>query len=142
MVVDKEDAEKLMMEYEQHKAQIEALQEGISYIDSTLVQMDATIDALKGAGSLVKDNDILLPVGFNSFLSARIMDTKSAIVGIGADVAVKKTIKEAISEVKGRKEELAGIRGVRVEELNRVVRAAQEMAPRLQEIMSQKEKEG
>ena len=142
MVVDEEDAQKMMMEYEQHKAQIEALQEGIGYIDSTLVQMDATIEALKGASTLGKDNNILLPVGSNSFLSAKITDTKNAIVGIGGDVAVKKTLNEAITEVKERKKELEGVRGVRVQELNKVIATAQEMAPRLQEIMAKTEKEG
>jgi prefoldin alpha subunit len=142
MVVDKEDAQRLMVEYEQHKAQIEALQEGIGLIDASLVQMDATIESLEGVTTLGKDNNVLLPVGSNSFLSARITDTKNAIVGIGADVAVKKTLKEAIAEVRERKKELEGVRGVRVEELNRVISAAQEMAPRLQEIMAKTEKEG
>jgi prefoldin alpha subunit len=90
MVVDKEDAQRLMVEYEQHKAQIEALQEGIGLIDASLVQMDATIESLEGVTTLGKDNNVLLPVGSNSFLSARITDTKNAIVGIGADVAVSR----------------------------------------------------
>jgi prefoldin alpha subunit len=142
MAENKEDAEKLLFQYEQHKAQIEALQEGINFIDSSLIQMDATIETLNGAGAMGKKNEVLLPVGADSFLSANITDTKYAIVGIGGGVAVKKTIKEAVVEIEERKIELEKIREERAKTLEKIIRAAQEMAPRVQELMSKTQEEG
>jgi prefoldin alpha subunit len=142
MTTDKENAEKLVIEYEQLKGQIEALQEGISMIDSSLIQMDTTIEALTGAGSTKKDNEILLPVGSDSFLWAKITDNKNAIVGIGAGVAVKKTLKEAVAEIEGRKKELEKIRAERTDTFEKTLLLVQEMTPKIQEIMNKAQKEG
>jgi prefoldin alpha subunit len=136
MTEDRENAERMMMEYEQYKGQIEALQEGINLIDASLIQMEATISALKNASTLTGDNEILLPVGTDSFLSAKVVDTKNAIVGIGADVAVKKSIKEAIADVEVRKTALEKNREERAAEFEKVVKAAQEMAPKIQDIVA------
>ncbi|MFQ5800349.1 MAG: prefoldin subunit alpha [Candidatus Hydrothermarchaeales archaeon] len=142
MSEDKENTEKTLIEYEYLRGQVEALQEGIALIDASILQIDTTIWALNGAGSLDKDNVILLPVGSESFLSARITDTKNAIVGIGADVAVKKTIKEAITDLEGRKKDLENLRKERTEALEKAAKIAQDLAPKLQEILAKAQKEG
>ncbi len=142
MTEDRENAERMMMEYEQYKGQMEALQEGINLIDASLIQMEATISALKNASTLTGDNEILLPVGTDSFLSAKVVDTKNAIVGIGADVAVKKSIKEAIADVEARKIALEKNREERAAEFEKVVKAAQEMAPKIQDIVAKAQSGG
>jgi prefoldin alpha subunit len=142
MTEDKENADRMMMEYEQYKGQIEALQEGINLIDASLMQLETTIVALKSTSTLSDENEILLPVGADSFLSATVVDTKNAIVGIGADVAVKKSIKEAIADVEARKVELEKVRKERAIEFEKVVKAAQEMAPKIQEIVAKAQSGG
>ena len=142
MSEDKEKAEKLLVEYEYYKGQAEALQEGIALLDASIMQIDATIITLGETGSLEKKNEILLPVGSDSFLRATITDTKNAVVGIGAGVAVKKTIKEAAQELEERKKELEKIKVERAEALEKTVAILQEAAPRLQEAISKAEKEG
>lgn len=142
MAEDKQNAEQMMMQYEQYKGQIEALQEGINLIDASLMQLETTIAALKGASTLTDDNEILIPVGADSFLSAKVVDTKNAIVGIGADVAVKKSIEAAIADVETRKREIAKVREERAVEFEKVLKAAQEMAPKLQEIMAKAQSGG
>jgi prefoldin alpha subunit len=142
MSEDRENAERMMMQYEQYKGQIEALQEGINLIDASMIQMETTITALKEASALNIDNEILLPVGTDSFLSAKVVDTKNAIVGIGADVAVKKSIEDVIAEVEARKAELEKVRTERAVEFEKVVNAAQEMAPKIQEIVAKAQSGG
>jgi prefoldin alpha subunit len=142
MSTDKEEAAKLMSEYEYYKGQIEVLQEGIGLIDSSIFQLETTMQSLTGVGSLGEDNEILLPVGSDSFLRARITDTKNAIVGIGADVAATRSLKQALAELEGRKNELEKIRKERVEALEKTVEIAQKMAPKLQEMISKSEVEG
>ena len=137
MAEDGVNSEQMMMEYEQIRGQIEALQENLSMIDSSVMQMDAAIDALNAASTLTGDNEILLPVGADSFLSAKITDTKNVLVGVGAEVAVQKNIADAISDAKSKKDVLVKTRETRGGELERLVGIAQEMAPKLQAMMGQ-----
>jgi prefoldin alpha subunit len=142
MTEEQKNPDSMVAEYEYLKGQIEALQEGINLIDASIIQIETTILSLNGVGLLKKDNEILLPVGSDSFLSATITDTKNAIVGIGAEVAIKKTISESITELEGRKNELEKLRKERTLALEQAVGTAQELAPKLQEIISKAQKEG
>lgn len=142
MTEEQKNPESMVAEYEYLKGQIEALQEGINLIDASIMQIDTTILSLNGVSLLKKDNEILLPVGSDSFLSATITDTKNAIVGIGAEVAIKKTFVESITELEERKNELEKMRKERTLALEHTVGTAQELAPKLQEIISKAQKEG
>jgi prefoldin alpha subunit len=142
MVEDGKNAEQMMMEYEQIRGQIEALQEGLSMIDSAIMQMDSALEALTAASGLSGDNEILLPLGADSFLSAKITDTENVLVGIGAEVAVEKKIADAISDVQSKKAGLVKTRDGRGRELERLVGLAQEMAPKLQSMMAQTQSGG
>ena len=142
MTEDGRNAEQMMMEYEQIRGQIEALQEGVSMIDASVLQIDAALEALTAASSLSGDNEILLPVGADSFLSAKITDTENVLVGVGADVAVKKKIGDAVSDAKSKKDVLVKTREERGRELERLVGFAQEMAPKLQAMMAKTQSGG
>ncbi|GBE19117.1 MAG TPA: prefoldin subunit alpha [Euryarchaeota archaeon] len=142
MTEDGMNAEQMMMEYEQIRGQIEALQEGLNMIDSSIMQMDSALEALTAVSSLTGDNEILLPVGADSFLSAKITDTENALVGIGAEVAVKKKISDAVSDAKSKKDVLVKTREQRGRELERLVGFAQEMAPKLQAMMAKTQSGG
>lgn len=142
MTEEEENVNRLLVEYEQHRAQIEALQEGIGLIDSSIIQIETTIHSLNAMGSLKKGHEILLPVGSDSFLRATITDSKHAIVGIGADVAVKKTIKEAVAELETRKGDLERVRKERAQALERSVQTAQQMTPKVQEILARSQSGG
>ncbi len=142
MAEEKADLEKTLTEYEYYKGHIEALQESVGMIDASIAQLESTIESLNGASALKEGNEILIPVGSESFLSASIIDTETAIVGIGAGVAVRTGIKEAVVELGNRKNELEGVRKERLEALENVMAAAQKMAPKIQEMMSRAEKRG
>jgi len=142
MTEQDEKLRELALEYEHYKTQIEALQDSLSLIDTSILQIESTIEALSAASSLEEGREILLPVGSDSFLSAQLRDTEKAIVGIGAGYAVKKSIGDAIAELRERKGELERMREDRAKALEKVLTAAQEVAPRLQEELARLQKEG
>lgn len=142
MATETENHERLLSEYEYYKGQIESLQENINMIDASIMQIEATIEALKGLSDLKDDNEILLPIGSDSFVKARILDREAAIVGIGADVAVKKSIADSIQELVDRRKDMDKLRKERAEILEKALASAQAMAPRLQELMAKSGQEG
>jgi len=54
-----------------------------------------------------KENaELLVPIGGNSYVKAKITDTNKVIVGVGAGVSVEKTLLEAKTALKERLDEL------------------------------------
>jgi prefoldin alpha subunit len=142
MSADKEETQRMLLEYESYKNQIAMLQENIALLENSIIQITAAISALETASSMDEGNEILLPVGSESFLQAKITDKKNAIVGIGAGVVVKRSVSDAIKELDERKKDLEKVREERDKALEKAVQAAQAIAPKLQDIIEKTQKEG
>ncbi len=71
-----------------------------------------------------KGAEILVPVGANSFLFARIEDPDKAIVGIGSDITVEESMEVAVKRLETRIEDiekaLQGLAGRMVETSRKV----------------------
>ncbi len=130
------EADKLLNEYEYLRNQAEALQKNLEMIDASLGEIGAvleSLDEIKGQG---KKNEILVPIGADSFVSARVIDTKRVIVGLGADVAVKKSIPAARKDLEARLMELEGVRGEISEKLGMLLGRIEELSPRIQGLLA------
>ena len=54
---------------------------------------------LEGLKNLKKEDEILVPIGASSFIRARIDDTETVIVGIGANVSVDRSTDDAVENL-------------------------------------------
>jgi prefoldin alpha subunit len=134
--------EKALSEYEYLRNQAEALQKNLDMINSSLTELGIvleTLDEIKGQG---KKNEILVPIGADSFVSAKIIDTKKVIVGLGADVAVKKPISGARKDMEVRLRDLEGVRGEVSEKLGMLLDRIEELTPHIQRIVAGARGEG
>ncbi len=86
------DAEKIIAEYEYFRAQADAYRQNVEMIDANLAELRMVKESLEQVRNLKQENEILVPLGAESFARAKIIDTEKVIVGIGAEVAVKKTV--------------------------------------------------
>ena len=53
-----------------------------------------------------ENTELLVPIGGNSYVKAKITDTNKVIVGLGAGVSVEKSLADAKSTLKERLDEL------------------------------------
>lgn len=137
----KED-EKVLSEYEYLRSQAEALQKNLEMINSSLSEFGVVLESLDEIKTQDKKNEILVPIGADSFVSAKIIDTKKVIVGLGADVAVKKSIPQAKKDLEARMKELDEARGEVSERLGMMLRRIEELTPRMQQIIARARGEG
>ncbi|MDP6459806.1 MAG: prefoldin subunit alpha [Candidatus Hydrothermarchaeota archaeon] len=136
------DAKKVMSEYEYLRNQAEALQKNLEMINASLTEIDAVLETLDEIKEQGKKNEILMPIGADSFVSARVIDTKKVIVGLGADVAVKKSIPGARKDLEARFKELEGVRGEISEKLGTLMNRIEELSPQVQRIVAGARGEG
>lgn len=136
------EAEKILGEYEYYRLQAEALQRNLELVNSSLEELEVVVKSLEEIRGQGKKNEILVPIGADSYVSSRILDTQRVILGIGAGVAVKKPIQEAKKDLEARIEELEGVKKELGERLALLLERIQELAPRVQQVIAEARREG
>ena len=113
---------------------VNELQSRINLINSALTELRVSSMTLEGLETEKKDAQLFVPIGGGSYVKARLETSKKIVVGIGADVAVERTLKEAKEELEARITELAKTREAMGQQFNQVVERMQENRDRLEEV--------
>jgi len=94
------------MQYNIYKQQAQGLLQEISLLNQTAQNLNTAREVLSNLESAKAKSEILVPVGGNTFLKATLEDKENVLVGVGADVVLKKPMPEAISTIKEQLENL------------------------------------
>jgi prefoldin alpha subunit len=110
-------------------------------INSAIAELRVSRMTLDGLENEKKGAQLFVPVGGGSYVKAKLETTKNVVVGIGADVAVEKSLKEAKVELEARIAELEKTRETLGQQYNQVVGRIQDNRARMEEV-SAKMREG
>ena len=113
---------------------VNELQSRINLTNSALTELRVSSMTLEGLEEEKKDAQLFVPIGGGSYVKARLETANKVVVGIGADVAVERTLKEAKEELETRIAELEKTREALVQQFNQVVERIQENRERLEEV--------
>lgn len=129
--------EDVLRDYELYRNQLETLQQNLSLVDNSLQELKMVSKSLGEIDAAKKESDIFVPIGQDSFIKAKITDTDNVVVGIGAGVAAKKTIKEAKDDFEERIKELEKVKADNTSNLEQVISKLRELEPSVQSIVAQ-----
>jgi len=113
---------------------VNELQSRINLTNSAITELRISSMTLEGLEEEKKDSQLFVPIGGGSYVKARLETANKVVVGIGADVAVERTLKEAKEELETRIAELEKTREALVQQFNQVVERIQENRDRLEEV--------
>ena len=113
------------------------LQSRLSMINSAISEMRLSNVTLDGLENQKKGTQLFVPVGGGSYVKAKLETSKQVIVGIGADVAVEKNLKDAKAEVETRLASMEKTREALGQQLNQVVARLQQNNAKMEEISAQ-----
>jgi prefoldin alpha subunit len=113
---------------------VNELQSRINLTNSALTELRISSMTLEGLETEKKDSQLFVPIGGGSYVKARLEAANTVVVGIGADVAVERTLKEAKEELETRIVELEKTREALGQQFNQVVERIQENRAKLEEI--------
>ena len=102
--------------------------------NSAINELKVSSMTLEGLKKEKKGTQLFVPIGGGSYVKATIETTKKVVVGIGADVAVERSLKEAKVELEARIAELEKTREVLGQQYNQVVGRMQENRTKMEEI--------
>ena len=101
-----EDLRRLSVEMRYFEQTAETIQSRINMVNAVITDLTYANMALEGLEKEKENSELLVPVGSNSYIKAKLENPDKVIVGVGAGVSVEKTLQEAKEIVKNRQENL------------------------------------
>jgi prefoldin alpha subunit len=101
-----EELRKLSMEMRYLEQTAETLQQRISMVNAAISDLTYANLTLDGIEKEKENTELLVPIGGSAYVKAKLSDTNTIIVGMGAGVSIEKTLAEAKATLKERLDEL------------------------------------
>lgn len=101
-----QELQQSLMYLEYIKEQIVALKEQSEILELAIKEHNQAIDTLKDFDNLDKNNEILIPIGADSLVYAKVMDDSKVILNIGSGIAKEEKIETAIEKLTSRIEKI------------------------------------
>ena len=101
-----EELRKLSVEMRYLEQTAETLQQRISMVSAAIADLTYANMTLDGIEKEKENAELLVPIGGNAYVKAKLADTNTVIVGVGSGVSVEKTVAEAKVTLKERLDEL------------------------------------
>ena len=101
-----EELRKLSVELRFLEQTAESIQSRINMVNAVITDLTYANMTLEGLEEEKENSELLVPIGGNSYIKAKLENPDKIIVGMGAGVSVEKTLQEAKEIVKKRLENL------------------------------------
>lgn len=134
MASEDETLRRLAVELQILEGTAEDLQSRINFVGAALTELmvaNATLEGLEKEG---RGAPLFVPIGGSSYIKASLDSVDTVIVGIGAGVAVERTIKEARENIENRVAELKKTRDTFRQQLSQVVEKIRDDRSKFQEL--------
>jgi len=132
----------LVVELQYLEGTAQAIQQRIGLIDATITEMQVANSTIEGLRDESVGTDVLMPVGGGSYIRAKIADNEKLIVDIGADVAIEKTLAEALESYNTRVSALQKARSALEQQIAKVVARIEQGREELQKLAKEAEGKG
>jgi prefoldin alpha subunit len=125
---------RLVVELRMLEGTAEALQSRVNLVNAALTELRVASMTLEGIEKEKKDAQLFVPIGGGSYVKAMLGSADKIIVGIGADVALERTMKEAKENLGNRIAELEKTRTTLGQQFAQVVEKIQEDRTKLEDL--------
>jgi len=136
-----EELRRLSVEMRILEQTAEALQSRISMVNAVITDLTYANMTLEGLEKQKENAELLVPIGGNSYIKARLENPDKVTVGIGAGVSVEKTLQEAKEIIRKRLDDLEKSRASLQQQFSQVIDRINEDRERFEELAAQLRKE-
>lgn len=130
---DREKLEKMVTELNQLQKQGETITQQIEQLNASLQDVTKAQEAVEGIKGAV-GKETLIPIGAGCFITAE-LKSEDVIVGVGAEVAIKKSREETLETLKKDKEEVENLIRSLSEQLDKINQYITSKRPEVEELM-------
>ena len=133
--------QRILGELSSHQSTAEALHQHLSLLAASLSELSMTLEVIKTVKGLKPGTDILVPMGSDSFVTAKLATTEKVITGLGADVAAERSSEDALTVLEARRTELEQALNRAREELGKLEERMEALRPEAERILEKAKKE-
>ena len=133
-----EELTKYMAIIEQYKEQINSLEQQSTYIQAAIMDYNKAKITLENINGSKKDDDILVPIGGNTFIHAKTTDTSKVLFNIGAGIVTEKKSNDAIKKIDEKIEELQRSQDKVISLIENIQNQANEVTEKAQKLINEK----
>ncbi len=134
MASEEETLRRLVVELRILEGTAQALESRLNFVNAVLNELGVASMTMEGMEGEKKDAPLFVPIGGGSYIKARLESADEVIVGLGADVAVERTLKEAKENLGNRIAEMEKTRKSLGQQLAQIVEKIQEGRARFEEL--------
>ncbi len=127
------ELERMVVELQLLENALDTLQTRVGLVNASINELRMANATLEGLKKEEKGSTILVPLGGGSYMKAKIEDADRLIIGIGADVAVEKTVNAAQEDVGTRILELEKARNSLQQQLEQTISRMEAVQRRVRE---------
>jgi prefoldin alpha subunit len=102
--------------------------------NAALAELRVSTMTLEGLEKEKKGSQLFVPIGGGSYVKAKLETSEKVVFGVGADVAVEKSVKEAKEELETRIAEFEKTREALGQQFNQVVDRIQQNRSMMEEV--------
>ncbi len=103
---NEEQIRELIARIQVNQQRMDALQQQANLIQLSLNDLDNALKALAAIEGKGEGQEMLVPIGADSYVHAKLTDTDKVIIGLGAGVSAEKGLADSKSIIQGRRGEL------------------------------------
>ena len=133
--------QRILSELSDHQATADALRQHLSLLAASLSELSMTLEVIKTVKGLKPGTDILVPMGSDSFITAKLSTTEKVITGLGADVAAERSSEDALKVLETRRTELEQALDRAREELGKLGERMEALRPEAERILERAKKQ-
>lgn len=132
-----EEVRRLLMVYQQRQAEADAIVRQLGLFQLSLEGCEKAIKAVEAMETAEEGQDMLVPIGQDSFIHAKLAAKERVVVGIGAGASIEKSTQEAKASLNARKAQLLEASG----KLSQTLSKIEEEMGKIQSIAAQYERQ-
>jgi prefoldin alpha subunit len=132
-----EEVRRLLAVYQQYQAEAEAIVRQLGLFQLSVEGCEKALKAVEAMETAEDGQEMLVPIGQDSFVHAKLATKDKVIVGVGAGVSIEKSVAEAEESLNKRKSQLVEASG----KLNQTLSKIEQEMGKIQSIAAQYEQQ-
>ncbi len=132
-----EELRRLSVEIRILEQTAETIQSRINAVNAVITDLTYASMTLEGLEKEKENSELLVPIGGNSYIKARLENPDKVIVGMGAGISIEKTLQEAKEIIKKRLDNLERTKASLQQQLAQVAERIEEDREKFESLIAE-----
>jgi len=133
---DRQRLQRILTELGDYQTTADLLRQQLSILASSISELSMTVETVKTIKGLKPDTEVLVPIGSDSFATAKVALTDRVITGLGANIAAERSVEDAVGMLEARMTELGQAMEQARQELEKLGERIEALRPEAERILA------